>query len=307
MTRRPSMRRDDFQSAQFSKIRQISELSRKHRATVIQTGDLCDIPSPRYWLINAILEYIRNWVATRGNHDSYGASPSEYIDSALEVLVRTGIVRMASPAQSVLVENDVEVYGCSYFDPTPVQVYPPNDRFKVLIAHHMVLMEELYREQDEDEYFLPEDFVSRYADFDLVVCGHYHYRFFDRVSTPRGFTDVINPGAVVRVKASKGDKALKPGVCLYDTDTQKYEWIMLDAAPSDEVFYESVTTAESSLDYDGIDEFVAKVMSERSQDHQNLDALVDAVLQKLGCTNEVSLLVREVITQARSEASERAH
>jgi len=306
---RPAMRKDDFVETQFAKMREIADIFRReHCFAALCTGDLFDRHDPTISLLNRCYDlfdvYEGRFYLPPGNHDLYGSSMTQLENSALYNLVKTGRVTLLDEKGSWEADtdikrfgNNVHIWGTSYFHEKPLQPLDQEDLylhgvFKILVAHHMVLEDKLWVEQPEDSFDLPQDFVAKHPGFQLILTGHYHYR----VDTKVGDTEVINPGAVVRIKASKGDMALQPSVVVYDTCTREKLWIPLSSAkPVDEVF----RPKEEAVDQDNpeLEAFVQAVMAS-SADAGSLDKIVSMVLKQSSCSEEVAKLVREKIAEA---------
>lgn len=294
---RPSMRKDDFIETQMNKMKEIASLFIEHNCTAaLCTGDLFDRHDPPISLLNRYMDvfdkFEGEFYCPPGNHDLYGASVGQLENSALYNLVKAGKVKLLGGTPT-FIGRDFGMWGSAYFtDDLLVNVENSSD-FKVLVAHNMILEDKLWAEQPEDFFEYPTDFVAKHPHFDLILCGHYHYKVHAKV----GKTEVINPGAVVRVKASKGDMALKPAVVVYDTETKKDEWVFLKAAkPVEEVFFPK----EEKVDMEDpkLEAFVNSVMQGHVAD-TGLDSIVEMVLKESSCSDGVRSVVLSAIAEAR--------
>ena len=292
----PSRRKDDFASSQFSKVSQIFDIANKNDAVIIQTGDIFDTESSdiktmvRY--LPMFLSYGRGVYSAIGNHDVYGASLDTVPRTALGLFASVGAVSLLGHEPVVLDNSKISICGTSYMhagDPKP----SPEADHNILVVHDMILENKIWKEQDNFTYAY--DYAIQHSGWDVILCGHYHYSFEHR----QGKVLVINPGAVVRIKASKGDMALKPSVVLYDTNTRKSEWVMLEHALVEDVFHPAETTPVAAVN-PALEEFVASLTPEVKNEIVQ-GSIVDVTLQVLrevGCRPAVADLIKHYLGKA---------
>lgn len=308
----PAKRRDDFRATQRRKVERVLEIGREHQAPILQTGDIFDSEHPGLSTVNEYLEllktYERGFYSVPGNHDIYGADLGTLHRTAFQTLVAGDAVEVldhepvsiplydkpASPfaTGSALVVGHTYMHGKS---PPP----PQGEGFKILVTHEMVLVDKLWREQEEFTY--AGDYMKLHKGWDLVVCGHYHYQFSARV----GDRVIVNPGALVRIKRSKGDMAMDPSVVLFDTETRALQWISLGAAPAAEVFEPEPdgTLPVANPDLDSFVKALQPAIDEADGAELRTGALADVVLSVLGET-EVPLPVQALVKRYLAEAQE---
>jgi DNA repair exonuclease SbcCD nuclease subunit len=300
------MRSDDFVTTQRKKIEEIIDIFKREKCdAAVCTGDLFDRHDPPLALVNDYLTLFREFdgkfYIEPGNHDLYGASMSTIQRTALETMHRAGVVRLLDAQGWAIQDHNnylCRLWGTSYFDPSDLYMREhdlcAHDNFHVLVAHNMVIEDKLWAEQDEESFDYPEAFVAKYQGFGLILCGHYHGAIRARV----GDVDVINPGAVVRVKASKFDFVLEPSVVIYTLPDRTQKWIKLEAAlPVDQVFLKK----EEKIDTENpeLEAFVANMLNGGAQE-SSLSSLTEAVISQSKCTDRVASVVREAIDSVRS-------
>lgn len=290
----PAKRKDDFAETQFKKVSQIFKIASDNDAAIVQTGDVFDTESSslptmiKY--LPLFLSYPRGVYSAIGNHDVYGASIETVPRTALGLFASVGAVKLLGH-EPVQLSDKVSVSGHSYMHkgaPSPVP-----GMHNILVTHEMVLVDKIWREQED--FTFAYDYAIQHSGWDVILCGHYHYSFEQN----HGQLLILNPGAVVRIKASKGDMALVPSVVLYDTDTRKREWFPLDHAPVEEVFHPATTAAVPAVNKE-LEEFVASLTPEiKSQIVKgSLSDIVIQVLKETDCRPGVAELIKRHLIRA---------
>lgn len=289
----PARRKDDFASAQFAKVSQIFDIARQNEAVIVQTGDIFDTESSdlktmvRY--LPMFLDYEHGVYSAIGNHDVYGASIDTVPRTALGLFASVGAVKLLGHEPAVLGGGQVSICGTSYMhdgEPKPDPGMPHN----ILVVHDMILVDKIWKEQDHFTYAY--DYAIQHSDWDVILCGHYHYSFEHR----QGQVLVVNPGAVVRIKASKGDMALKPSVVLYDTVTRKSEWVTLNHAPVEEVFHPAEIAPVAAVN-PALEEFVASLTPEVKNEivQGSIADITIQVLREVECRPAVADLIKHYL------------
>lgn len=295
----PAKRKDDFKATQRRKVEKILDLAEEHNAHIIQTGDVFDTEDPARGLVNEYLELLnsrRRIFSVPGNHDVYGADLGTVPRTAFQTLVAGGAIVPLSHEPTDIA--GVHIYGHTYMHedaaPTPVS----KDAFNILVTHEMVLKDKLWKEQEDFVY--AADYMKRQRGWDVILCGHYHYQFMEKV----GDRVILNPGAIVRIKRSKGDMAMSPGVVLLDTEKRTCDWYSLDAAPVEEVF-EMEPDGEPPIVNPDLDDFMAAIKPIAEDETISKGALADVVVQVLEQGEfrpEVATLVKKYIGLAQGGA-----
>lgn len=301
----PAKRRDDFRATQRRKVERVLEIGREHQAPILQTGDIFDSEHPGLSTVNEYLELLKTYphgfYSVPGNHDIYGADLGTLHRTAFQTLVAGGAVRVLDHKPQYLdLAGDKLAVGHTYMHaerPTvPVQTAA---RLKILVTHEMVLVDKLWREQEDFTY--AGDYMKQHKGWDLVVCGHYHYQFSARV----GDRVIVNPGALVRIKRSKGDMAMDPSVVLFDTETRALQWISLGAAPAAEVFEPEPdgTLPVANPDLDSFVKALQPAIEEADGAELRTGTLADVAVSVLGEAG-VPLPVQALVKRYLAEAQE---
>ncbi|MHA2022492.1 MAG: metallophosphoesterase family protein [Candidatus Thorarchaeota archaeon] len=236
--RRPERRLDkDFFSTQLQKTKQIVSIYCDYDCDMlIQVGDWFDSYRASNLVKSALIALLKtsemDVVCIWGQHDISGHSETTYPNSPLRVLEAARVVKVVkTPEQGLPVvyeKGDVVVAGACFGQKVP-KIRSVYDGFHILVTHQMIGNKSLFPGQ---QIIHPRNFLARHKDFDLIVCGDYHYRFIEE----RAGVHCINPGALVRKSINSRDLAHKPAVVIYDTGSKTVEVVELDITPSEEIF-----------------------------------------------------------------------
>ena len=281
----PSRRVDDFVLEQEKKLRTAFDIGLENEAPIIMTGDIFDSHDAALGTLVKYLPIFQSYphgvYSPPGNHDLYGASLETVKRSALGVAVASNAITLLSHEPVML--DDFALFGHSYMHegkPTPI-----DGARNILVTHEMVLMDKLWKEQED--FIFADEYIRKESNWELIVCGHYHYSFIKE----RGSRKIVNPGALVRIKASKGDMALKPGVLIYNTEMKKISRVNFDVKPSSEVFKPQIKKEKPS---EVLAEFagdLAKQNIGESTETPRFDAVLLDVVEKSGCSAEAKDLL----------------
>jgi len=308
----PRSRTDDFLKVQLRKFRDVLDLAEKHNALLICMGDVFNKVGVPLDVVNTIMRMLlkhrrtprqfkpggEGWrapmVSPPGNHDLPGAELAAIRRTPFGLLVAAGAIRELTHEPYGPIDG-VYIFGHTYMHgeelPEPIA-----GALNVLVTHDMVIQEELWREQPDDEYELSTTYLENHPGFDLILCGHYHGDFMQR----DGDRYIANPGALVRIKASKRDMAMEPGVLLYDTETRRMRRIVIEHEPSEQIM--DVSKAETKAD-------VSPVVGELVQAIQTaggnmppvrkLSEVIVAHLKTTSCRKSVAKIVRGFFDDAQ--------
>jgi len=235
--RSPERRLDNYWETQIKKTEQALSIFRDNNChTIIQTGDFCDTPTVANRVISTLISLFcgrdLEVCTIAGQHDMTGHSLSTLPNSPLAVLEAADVVRILDNncfSLGAVASNIplVHIYGASFGEEVPK--VENKKWYNILVIHKMIGDRPLYPGQ---ELIGPNQFLRNNPDYNLVVCGDYHYRF---ISSYQGRT-IINPGALVRKSISKFDLEHKPAVIIFDTETSESKVIELDVEPIEKVF-----------------------------------------------------------------------
>jgi exonuclease SbcD len=297
----PARRVDDFLNTQYNKLREVFEAANDLAAPVICTGDVFDKHDPPHSLVNRYMPLFRllqhGFYTCVGNHDIFGANLATVDRSALGVLANAGVVTLLSALPVTIGAGDdtVVLSGSTYMDN---DVHPDptiGSGFKLLVSHEMVLMNKLYREQED--FIHAEAYAQTHSGWDLVLCGHYHYHF-----TYEGYgTRIINPGALVRIKASLGDMKLIPRYVVLNTQTKALREVLLKVRPATEVFNNKIPSpaALAKEKSEKLEAFVEQLAKNEHMVTEDFSDVLIRVLEQENCSERVKDLVKSIVAQAQ--------
>jgi DNA repair exonuclease SbcCD nuclease subunit len=281
----PSRRVDDFVAAQEYKLKTAFSIGLENEAPIIMTGDVFDSHDAALGTLVKYLPIFQSYpygvYSPPGNHDLYGASLSTVGRSALGVAVASNAITLLS--HDPVMVGDFALFGHSYMHKGKPE--PLDGPRNILVTHEMVLMDKLWKEQED--FLFADDYLRKSLGWELIVCGHYHYSFIKE----RGSRKIINPGALVRIKASKGDMDLKPGVVVYDTETKSAKRISFDVQPSSEVFKPAPKKPKPSEDLIEFAGVLAQQHLSKSTEIPRFDTVLLDVVEKSGCSEDTKKLL----------------
>jgi DNA repair exonuclease SbcCD nuclease subunit len=295
----PKRRRDeDYLQTQFGKLTQIRDLYDKHKCDLlIQTGDFFDSYAGSKSLIATVLEYFRHvWDGVKiycifGQHDIHGHSFTTYPNSPLRILEAGGVLGVLN---GELALPGLNLVGAGFGD-EPVSGCECILCFKILVVHKLICPKPQWPGHNP---VTPSVYLKKYAKFDLIVCGDYHYRF---VESLRGERHIINPGCLVRKKLD--DKDHEPGVVIYDTKEKTVCVEILDYNKNALDLTPEVKSELIEPDYESLYTFISSVISADCGKVGWLEILT-ALYEKQQVPSKVRDLISEAIKEAKGEYTE---
>lgn len=245
--KRPQRRTDDFFETQYQKMKWVLEkYNELECSALLQVGDLFDSSDISNYVIATYVNYFRNYVnnpqlisvyTVFGQHDLVGHSLSSSKRTPMWILKEGYLINIVSEkwewiTNGININKDWDVYGCSFGQEVPA--LGDGEHFekiegRILIIHANIGDRPLWPGHEPED---PKNFLRKHPEFDLVVAGDYHYSFEARI----GDRVILNPGALVRLKANKWDLAHHPKIAIFDTETRKVEWHEVPHKKAEDVF-----------------------------------------------------------------------
>ncbi|MFP4019760.1 MAG: metallophosphoesterase family protein [Bacteroidales bacterium] len=199
----PVCRVDDFQSAQWTKIKFISDLQKKYGCPILHAGDLFHHWKPSPYLLSKCYQNFPNeFFTVYGNHD--------LPQNSIELKEKCGIYTLQAG-------NRINVLSFGYWNDTPKDEYFKIKDRKIFVWHKFVFTQKEFW-QDGDH---AQKILRQYSQFDLFVTGDNHKPFVSKYENRL----LVNPGNITRQEASQID--FKPRVYLYDASQNIVESIYL--------------------------------------------------------------------------------
>jgi len=219
----------DFLSTQLNKLEQVYRVAEEHDCiAILQTGDFFDRYDPTVTTRQRIAHFLYcnrkiPLFTIAGQHDMVGHSVKSIEKSEIKYLEKCGLLNVLGQGKI----DNLNLFGASFGQGIP-QIINPDD-YNILVIHKMIGNRKLYPQQKLDN---PIRFLKKHNGFKLIVCGDYHYRFIEQMNN----RTICNPGVLVRLKRNIHDLEHKPGVIIFDTDINEYEFVLLDVEPVDDIF-----------------------------------------------------------------------
>ena len=183
----PICRTDDFESAQWEKVKWISDLQERFSCPVFHSGDLFNHWKPSPALLSKTLKHIPcAFESVYGNHDLPQHNLELAYKCGMNVIKTAGLVGMAKDGhwQQPLPENAGTIYLGK----------------RILVWHVMTYEGKPPWPGCTDAPF--NAILDKYANqFDLIVTGHNHKMFYGE----KNGSWLVNPGSLTRQKADQVD------------------------------------------------------------------------------------------------------
>jgi DNA repair exonuclease SbcCD nuclease subunit len=229
----PRCRNDDFQAAQWRKIRYILRVAQDLNVPVLNAGDLGHHWSNKCWtpeilsrLIRLLKKYRTTMFCAIGQHDLKDRNYVEIDQTGIGVLNRAQVVDVNPYSKTYYTGNiavTIKNYGQSLKDMDFTSSYP-----SILITHEMVIKSPARRayKTQEPSTMNARRLLNKYPHFDAILTGDNHKPFSYLSMDSRR---VINPGSLTRFKADQRDH--QPRFYIWYADGLKK--IDLDVDPDD--------------------------------------------------------------------------
>ncbi len=236
-SKRPENRIDDYWNNCKSKIMFILQYAKENNIEfILQPGDFTDSPFMSWFDFSEIVNIINynniNIFTCYGQHDLRYRTKG---NTALDALFTSCNSIMLLDDRNQLIEEGIHIYSASYGMDIPE--IKNKDKFNILIIHKMILQDKLW--EGQTEYSDASNFL-RTNNFDVVVSGDNHQGFIHHSKTLD--RTLFNCGALMRNSVALVDH--QPFIVIYDTDTRKYEKIMIPIEPPEKVFNLEKVTKE---------------------------------------------------------------
>ena len=221
-TRRPRSRIDvkPIHEVLLNKLETVYKHAGKEGGDVLIAGDIFD--GPRSWaalsyfikLFKKYEDAVSTYVVY-GQHDTHFYSEKTRGNTALGILIATGLVRLLNEKSTgifgELADKTINYYGASFGAAIPK--IEDSEAFNVLVIHAGISDRAAYPGHDFTD---AEQFLKKH-DFDLIICGDIHSRFIGQV---RGKT-IVNPGPLWRKTSDLYN--FEPGYYVFDTKPRPNE------------------------------------------------------------------------------------
>lgn len=228
------------------KLEWILKKAKETQSTLLLGGDFFHSPCPGMELLNKIISLLVKYqvpvYTVLGNHDTYGNN-EQLDDTAIQVLFKTGLVRLLHPQQPLELGNFVfmtipyykrtdeeKEYNKQHGYPFTFSAFAEayKTKKKVLLAHMPFVTKPVLF-----DHILLSDIKT---DANLVLCGHIHQPFRVKI----GSTVFYNPGCFIRRAKNEKDQEVK---YLFFNDTEFKEGVVPVPVPE----FNSIEAAEAEI------------------------------------------------------------
>ncbi len=291
---RPIRRTDDYLATLLRKLEKALSIFKEQGCDhIIQVGDFFDTPTVSNHVEAEMIRILKKLpkpiYVIYGQHDISGHSATTLPNSPLAVLHSAGVVKLITSDPYSLSDENTHLYAASFGEEVPTPIHPSS--YNILVTHRMIGDRPLYPGQILEG---PKTFLRKNTDFNLVLCGDYHYRFVE-INNDQV---IVNPGAMVRKTISKYDLAHEPKVSVIETKTQAVEFFSLNAAPVEDVFdlsNKNVTLGDDTRIIDFIEKLREKEGTQVSW-KQTLAAFLDKYNTSDSVRELIDVALEEVVS-----------
>lgn len=202
----PICRIDDFEQAQWNKVKFVSQLQKQYNCPVLHAGDLFHHWKPSPFLLTKAIEYLpAKFYTVLGQHD--------IPQHNLELKYKSGVYTLYKAGRLTILDH-------CHFGEEPSEddsVFCIANR-KILVWHHLTYTTKPF---PDAKYGMSTGLLMRYKKFDLIVTGDNHIPFVDKYEG----RVLVNPGSLTRQTASQ--MGHKPRVYLWYAETNSVEPVFL--------------------------------------------------------------------------------
>jgi DNA repair exonuclease SbcCD nuclease subunit len=247
----PICRTDNFQEAQWDKVRFIKELQQKHDCIVLHGGDLFDHWKTSPYLLSKTVEHLPDcFYSDYGNHDLPQHNFELYNKSGLHVLHATQ--QLFAPNYIHFPKHKWE-FNFWHFGVSPNIELKDTNALHILVWHTMTYTNDMPYPGCPD---LPAiKLLKKYPEYQLILTGDNHQTFVE------GYKGrlLVNPGSLTRQDASQINH--KPCVFLWFAESNTVQPVYLPIR-KDVVSREHIEATEQRCGR--IDAFISSLNNEYS-------------------------------------------
>lgn len=221
-----------YYSDVMSKVEQILKLAKKHKAIILNAGDLFDTDIVSYKIVDDFIDLVEKykieWYSVYGNHCQTNSNTQTSESSALNHIFKR--CKYFQYLTEVKIEN---VYIKGYDYKTGIEddikqngLHLPEGRLKDNVSIDIAVIHAMIVEGKTNTLFSSIGTDEINTTYDFVICGHNHSCFEQ--------PPFYNSGCIGRLKINESE--FKPHVFLINTDDKSVESIYLKAKPASECF-----------------------------------------------------------------------
>ena len=209
----PICRTDNLVEEQDNKLEFIVSFANEKKAIILNSGDQTDTPRnfiSFYKLSSHLKNLEEKMYCCLGQHDKYMRTKNE---SSTNLLIK--LDQMTKLSENPIKVENFYLYGCDFEEEVP----KPNTKNNILVIHDSITTKELVIKNVE--FKEAEDFLLKHKEYDIIICGDIHRRFFLEING----RVIMNSGPILRKDASNYFLDYKPSFFFYDKTKKKISLI----------------------------------------------------------------------------------
>jgi len=296
--RSPARRKDSYFETILGKLKQAFDIfTQEDCLYVIQVGDFFDTPTVANRVIaevtRLLLSYPQRLLCVSGQHDLSGHNLGTLSNSPLAVLESANALQILGEFV-VNTKKDqsapVYFYGASFGEDVPLVENPK--AVNILVTHRMIGNRPLFPGQELEN---PRAFLRANPDYSLILCGDYHYSFYDEYQGRK----ILNPGCIVRKNLNDVREGLQPKVCVVSIPDLTIQDFPLDCKPVEEVF-DLTKIEDSSPNKQSLEQFINRLKDSEAA-KVGWKSMLSDVLQEKNVSTTVQEIINDILLECDTQ------
>jgi len=262
----PICRIDDFEQAQWNKVKFVSQLQKQYNCPVLHAGDLFHHWKPSPFLLTKTIEYLpAEFYTVLGQHD--------IPQHNLELKYKSGVYTLYKAGKLTILSY------CHFGEePSKDSLSFVITGKKILVWHHLTYQIKPF---PDAKYGMATGILMKYKDYDLILTGDNHIPFVEKYEN----RILVNPGSLTRQTAAQISH--KPRVYLWYAETNSVEPVFLPIE-------EDVISKEHLEESEKRDERIMAFVS-RLNTNWNIELSFEDNLESLFTSNNVNPKIKSII------------
>lgn len=292
----PVGRKESFYEEQFKKWEYIFSVFENEKIdAILQAGDFWDNPRPPYSLVNQYIA-MAEWYNVKpiyfiyGQHDMLMRNTDIY-SSVAGLMDNIGKATLIDES-GLSIDSGVKIYGVSFggdYDKLKKNVVTDsNIFFKILIVHDMIGNRPLFPGHEYTEAF---DFLDKWKEFNVILCGDYHYPFHIISKDGR---HIVNTGCLLRLSRDERDMDRIPHFWIVDTDLNDWKKVNIPCESKEKIFISQKSLSDSMPRSDVLFKFIEKLKKKEKMGVDYINVLAEFYKYNK-VSDEIKDLINEVL------------
>ena len=272
----PRYRKDQFQVAQYKKVKWILDQSLSYRVPILIAGDVFNSPKTPYSLTNTYMEVF-------GNH------PYEIFAVAGQHDLRYHVANIENtPLGTLSIGVALSLTGNKSIQMAGWNEKIPKEGKLILLTHRCVT-------KDAPPFFL-EDAISaetmlrNHPNYRFIISGDYHVPHTTEIKGRW----LINSGSVMR--SNKDQQDHKPRVYLVDTEKNTVKPLFIPIEPASKVFDFAAISREDKTDRTVISDFIQAIQVKSNR--PNFPKILEQVVKKANPNKSVHHIINTTMEES---------